>query len=118
MTDKVYSISEIREIVAPIAQKYGVERVYLFGSYAKGTANPNSDVDLRIERGSLRGLFALSGLRIDLEEGLNKEVDLLTTGSLDKEFLNRIKNDEVLIYDIQLFQESDVNMNSNHGMTL
>lgn len=38
MTDKIYTIDEIRSNISPIAKKYGVERVYLFGSYARGEA--------------------------------------------------------------------------------
>ena len=98
MTDKVYSVAEIREIVAPIAQKYGVGRVYLFGSYARGEATPKSDLDFRIDRGSLRGLLALGGMYSDLEEQFGKELDLLTTASLDERFLSRIRDEEVLIY--------------------
>lgn len=92
------SIDEIRKAVSPIAAKYGVERVYLFGSYARGDANENSDVDLRIDKGSLRGMFSLGGLHDELEEALHVKVDILTTGSLDNEFLNRIKNEEILLY--------------------
>lgn len=38
MTDKIYSIEEIKKIVSPIASRYGVERVFLFSSYARGEA--------------------------------------------------------------------------------
>ena len=41
----VYTIDEIRQIITPIAKKYGLPAVYLFGSYARGTANEDSDVD-------------------------------------------------------------------------
>ncbi len=99
MNDKIYSIEELQSRIAPIAMKYGVERVYLFGSYAKGCATSGSDVDLRIDKGSLRGLFALSGLRLDICEALSKDVDLLTTGSLDDNFRDRIQSDEVMIYE-------------------
>ena len=98
MTGRVYQIDEIKDIVAPIAQRYGAERIYLFGSYARGNASPDSDIDLRIDKGKIRGMFALSGLRIALLEKLQKNVDLLTTGSLDDDFLNEIKSEEVLIY--------------------
>lgn len=98
MTEKVYAIEELRQAVAPIAKKYGVECVWLFGSYAKGCAAADSDIDLRVEKGSLRGLFALSGLRQELCAALDKEVDLLTTGSLDAAFLQGICKDEVLLY--------------------
>lgn len=99
MTDKIYTIDEIRNNVSPIARRYGVERVYLFGSYARGEATKNSDIDLRVDKGKLRGLIALSGLRIDISEALSKNVDLLTTKSLSEDFRNEIKNDEVLIYE-------------------
>ena len=49
--DEVYSINEMRSYIAPIAIRYRVERVYLFGSYAKGCATSESDIDLRIDRG-------------------------------------------------------------------
>ena len=37
-------INEIKKIVVPIAYSYGVKRLYLFGSYAKGTASEKSDL--------------------------------------------------------------------------
>lgn len=98
MTDKIYSIEEIKNIVAPIAKQYGVDKVYLFGSYARGEATENSDLDFRVDKGMLRGLFALGGMYSDLEEKFNKELDLLTTGSLDEKFLDSISKEEVLIY--------------------
>ena len=59
-----YSIEELRMIVSPIAQAHGVESVSLFGSYSNGTADAHSDVDLKIEKGSVMSLFQLSGLRL------------------------------------------------------
>ncbi len=97
--EKIYTIDEIREKVKPVAEKYGIERVWLFGSYARGEATAESDVDFRIDKGRLRGMVALSGLRIDISEKLSKNVDLLTTKSLSEDFRNKIKNDEVLIYE-------------------
>lgn len=55
-----YSIQELKDIVTPLAQKYGAQRVYLFGSYARRDMTESSDVDLRIDKGSIRGL-ALAG---------------------------------------------------------
>ena len=99
MTEKIYTIDEIRTSIFPRAPRYGVERVYLFGSYARGEATHRRDIDLRLDKGRLRGLIALSGMRIDISEALAKEVDLLTTKSLSEDFRNEIKNDEVLIYE-------------------
>lgn len=101
MTEEIYQIDDIKNIVAPIAQRYGAERIYLFGSYARGGASPDSDIDLRIDKGAMKGMIALSALRIDLLDKFQKNIDLLTTESLDDDFLNMIMNEEVLIYEKQ-----------------
>ena len=99
MSDRIYTIDEIKAIVEPIAKSYGVQRVFLFGSYARGEATASSDLDFRIDKGKLRGLFALGGLYTDLAECFGKELDVLTTGSLEPEFLNMIANEEILVYE-------------------
>lgn len=101
MAVKYDDIERLKEIVAPIARQYGVERIYLFGSYARREMSEQSDIDLRIDKGNLRGLFALGGLHEDLQDALGVRVDLVTTGSLDDTFIRQIKNDEVLLYDRQ-----------------
>ena len=53
------TINQIKEIVKPIAEKYGLEAVYLFGSQARGDANSESDYDFYVKRGKMRGLFQL-----------------------------------------------------------
>ena len=93
-----YSVEEIKSIVSALAQQYGAGRIYLFGSYARGDANADSDIDLRIDKGSIRGL-QLGGLAADLEDALGMSVDLIPTGSLDMNFLKSISADEVLLYD-------------------
>ena len=96
--DRTLELSEIRDTVTELGRQYGAERIYLFGSYARGDAGRDSDVDLRIDKGEIRGLFALSGLRLALEDRLGTKVDLLTTGSLAGQFLDRIRGEEVLLY--------------------
>ena len=93
-----YTIDEIREIVAALAARYGADRIYLFGSYARGDANKDSDIDLRIDKGAIRGL-QMGGLAADLEDALGIPVDLVPTGSLDSKFLNSISDDEELLYE-------------------
>ena len=44
-----YSIDEISRRVAPVAKSYGLPAVYLFGSYARGEATPESDIDLLVD---------------------------------------------------------------------
>ena len=91
-------MNDIRSAATEFGKGYGAERIYLFGSYARGDADSDSDVDLRIDKGQIRGLFALSGLRLALKDRLGVEVDLLTSDILDDEFLDRIRNEEVLLY--------------------
>lgn len=93
-----YSIEDIKKIIEPIAKKYQVAKVFLFGSFARGDYSEESDIDLRIDKGNMQGMFALSGFYTEVSEAVDRKVDMLTTGSLDDTFLNEIKNDEVLIY--------------------
>ena len=82
----VYSIAEIRSRVADVAEKHGLKAVYLFGSYARGTATAESDVDLLVDisGAGIRSLLQLSALLCDLEDALGKRVDLVTTRSLEQ----------------------------------
>ena len=93
-----YTIEELRRIITPIAQAHGLRSVSLFGSYSKGTARRDSDVDLKIEKGGVMSLFQLSSLRLEMEDALKVPVDLVTNDSSDHELLNLIAKDELLLY--------------------
>jgi len=88
----------IIKAVQEIAPRYKIDEIYLFGSYARGDATEESDCDLRIVGGDIRGLFQLSGLYIDLEEALGKRVDVVITKNMKKSFYDLIKEEEVLVY--------------------
>ena len=94
----VNTLTEIQNIVSRLAAQYGAKRVYLFGSYARGDMTSGSDIDLRIDKGSIRGL-EMAGLLVELEDALGVSVDLIPTGSLDDDFLSTIRDDEVLLYE-------------------
>ena len=98
MSDQVYTIERLREIIRPVARAYGVNAVWLFGSYARGEANAESDVDLLIDGGRIQTLWQLGGFYEDVKERLDKELDIITTGNSDKRFLETIRNDQVAIY--------------------
>ena len=59
--NRIYSVNEIWDIVNPIASRYGIERVYLFGPYTRGEAKAESDIDLRVDTGKLHGCLPLAG---------------------------------------------------------
>ncbi len=95
----LYDIETLRKKTVPIAKAHGVKRMSLFGSYARGEADKNSDVDVLIERGRLKGMIRYFSFVHDLENELGCHVDVVTSGISDKEFLAQIKRDEVLLYE-------------------
>jgi len=96
--ERVFTVEEIRRIASEIAERHGVKRMFLFGSYARGDAKQGSDLDFLIDKGRIRGLFALGSLYADLEEAFGLPIDLLTTDSLDADFRKEIASEEVRIY--------------------
>ena len=93
------NVASIRKSVSPIAKQYGLRRVYLFGSYAKGTADEDSDVDLLIEIGEKLSLIGLSGIIQQAREALNRPVDVVTTSALDDNLRESIAGTGVLLYE-------------------
>ena len=94
----IYTTEQIRQIIGPIATSYGVTSMSLFGSYARGEATEESDVDILVDRGAIRTAFQMGGLYADLSEKLGKPLDLVTTDGSDRAFLARIRRDEVRLY--------------------
>lgn len=106
---RVYKIEEIAERVRPIAERYELSKVYLFGSYARGEATEESDVDLLVGAENVHG-FEFGGLCNDLEKALEKEIDVVTlrglynehsTDWLTERLRKTIERDGRLIYDRQ-----------------
>lgn len=96
----IYSVTEIKQKINPIFQSYGVKKAILFGSYAKGTPEDSSDIDIFIDSG-LHGLHFF-GLLEDVCAVFDKNIDLIDivdveAGSrVDKE----IKETGVTLYEI------------------
>jgi hypothetical protein len=91
----VYTLDELRGRVAPVAARYGLKAVYVFGSYATGTATEDSDVDLLVDTAGtqLHSLFSLGALYCDLEQALQKKIDLITLSSLEQDA--RMESDRI-----------------------
>ena len=102
----IYTLEELREKITPIAEKYRIPAVYVFGSYARGEATEDSDVDVLFERrgSDVRG-WIIGGLYNDLNEALGKEISLLTAESLEEpdqrlpRFTSNIMKDRWPIYE-------------------
>lgn len=95
-----YTIDEIRTKAMPIAIRYGVDTLSLFGSYARGEADEKSDLDFLIQKGSMKGLLSYCGMIADLEDVFHCHVDLVIKNAIkDKQFLETIDKDEVKLYE-------------------
>lgn len=97
--DRILSFSTIKEKVIEVVSLYEIDRVYLYGSYAKGAATKNSDVDLFM----ISEIDDLSyfGLIEDLRTKLNKKIDLLSNKTIieNSQIHNEIKKTGILIYE-------------------
>lgn len=98
MCDKIYTLDEIKAMALPVAMRHGVAELYLFGSYARGEATSDSDLDFRIEKGRIRNVLQLGSFLNDIEDTFQKNADVLTTQMLSDDFLRSIRAEEVLIY--------------------
>ena len=108
MLPVVYTIEEIRQRILPVAVRYKLKAVYLFGSYARGEATEGSDIDLLIDTAgtTLKSLFTLGALYCDLEEALQKPIDLITVNALEQRaqmpseqnFREAVEKERVSIY--------------------
>lgn len=78
-------------------RRRGVVRASVFGSLACGDATPQSDVDFLVEFEKGRTLLDLSGLRLDLCEALDRDVDVATPNSLHPEMKDQILSELVRI---------------------
>lgn len=82
----VYSFDEIADRVRPIAEKHKLRAVWLFGSYARGDADEESDVDLLVEPSEqTNSSWCYGGLYADLEDAFEKQVDMVTLRALEEQ---------------------------------
>ena len=83
-------LKQNRREILRAAARHGARNIRLFGSCARGEAGMDSDIDLLVEMEPGRSLFDLSGLQADLEELLDRKVDIVTTGGISPYLKDRI----------------------------
>ncbi len=100
---KIYQIDEIQSRLYPIFDSAPVYRAILFGSYAKGCATEQSDVDIVIDsRGQLLD-FNFYGVLEDVTQSLDKRVDMIEISEIQKNspLFEEIEKQGVILYDRQ-----------------
>lgn len=75
-------LNDIKKKVVPILKKADVKKAALFGSYVRGDYTKDSDIDLLVELPDQATLLDLAGIQIDVEETLNKKVDVVEYGGI------------------------------------
>lgn len=101
MSEKIYTIQEIKSILSELLKDMPVYTVILFGSYAKNSADKNSDLDFVIDTKETLMGFKLYSLITKIEEAFNKDVDafekteIIENSKIDEE----IKKTGVVVYE-------------------
>jgi predicted nucleotidyltransferase len=85
---------QITNSILPLLERYGVRRASLFGSVVRGDDTPASDIDILVELPDSASLLELAALKVDLEEALSREVDILTYDSLHPLLRDRILREQ------------------------
>ena len=99
MNEKVFTITDIKALVKPIAVKYNVNEIYLFGSYARDEADQNSDLDFLVFGGQNFKLTMIFSLAEELRAILNKKVDVFEINEInqDSEFYKTIMKERLRV---------------------
>lgn len=96
LNKSIYTIKEIKTIIKPILNKYGINEIYLFGSYARGEAKESSDIDIYCNKGNIKTFIDQGLLEDELEKALNKKVDIVFDSSyIDDYFKMQIMEDMI-----------------------
>ena len=99
ISSRILTIKQIKQLIKPVIEKHKIEDVYLFGSYARGEANGNSDVDIYCSSGDISTLIEESALIRELETALGKEVYVVTIGSnMHDYFKKQLEEDMIKIW--------------------
>ena len=99
MQTSVFTMEQIAAAVKPLADKYRVKEIYLFGSYARGEADENSDLDFLVFGGEMFRRTKMFALAEELREVLKKNVDVFEIAEVnpDSNFYQTIMKEKVLV---------------------
>jgi predicted nucleotidyltransferase len=92
------NLRDVEATLISILQSYDASRVGIFGSYSRGDAEPNSDLDVLVDFNTRKSLLTLVRIRRELTEALGVEVDLLTENAISPHLIDKIKSELRIIY--------------------
>ncbi len=99
MADDILTLDQIKAVVSPLAMKYQIEAVYLFGSYARKEASKDSDLDFLVFGGEHFKLTMVFSFAEELREIFQRDVDVFEINELntDSEFHRNVMREKVLV---------------------
>jgi len=95
------NVEEIKKKVLPVVRKYEVQKAALFGSFVRGEQKEDSDIDILVEFKDTENktLLDLVGLELELQEVLNRKVDVLTYRSIHPLLKDYILKEQEVFYE-------------------
>jgi len=90
-------IMEIKKIITPLAKKYEVNHIEIFGSYANETATEDSDIDFLVKFSTpVPSIFKVMGFQEELKKALGLDVDVITLPLSNPEAINIEKRERII----------------------
>jgi len=90
-------IEEIKRKILPILQRYEVKKVGLFGSCVRGEMREDSDIDILVQIEKDISLFDFVGIKLEIEEALERKIDLVEYSTIKPLLKERILKEQVVI---------------------
>lgn len=92
----ILTIKQIKRQIIPVLAKYGIQEIYLFGSYARGEATKESDIDIYCDSGNVKSFIEQGFLEDELQKATGKDIDIVFIGSqMDSYFRQQLEGDKI-----------------------
>lgn len=96
MLNRALSVEQVHQI-ADVLRSHDVTRAALFGSFARGSANDHSDVDILVEFAGAKGLLDVAALELELSDRLHRPVEIITYRALNPHIKDQVLREQVPI---------------------
>ncbi len=99
MINTILTLNDIQKIVKPLAEKYHIDEVYIFGSYARNEASENSDIDFLVFGGKNFKLTSVFAFGEEIRKLIHKEIDVFEINEVnqDSSFYQTIMKERVKV---------------------